>query len=111
MRIISIKSKKDSAMTDKNVICKSDIAEMISERTDLNKKQASDAIGAITDIISESIVAGKSVKFVGFGSFSKQDVKARKGRNPKTGEELDIAASARVKFTTGKTLKTALNQK
>lgn len=91
-------------------VCKGDIAEILSERTGFTKKEASEAISTMFGIISESLVENKNVKIVGFGTFETKQIKARKGRNPKTGEPLDIPSSVKVKFSVGKSLKSQINE-
>ncbi len=98
-------------MSKTESVCKGDIAEQLSERTGLTKKESGEAVSAIFGIISESLVEGKNVKLVGFGTFESKQIKARKGRNPKTGEQIEIPSSVKVKFGIGKALKAQLNEK
>lgn len=94
-----------------NSLGKKDVVDSVSDKTGLTKDMAAKAIEAFLGTISDSLAQGDSVRMVGFGTFSPAESKARKGRNPKTGDELDIPASVRAKFSMGKTLKTALNDK
>ena len=72
------------------------------------KKEAQAAVDCVFSSITETLGKGDSVSLIGFGTFKVADRKARKGRNPQTGEEIDIAASRVPKFVVGKTLKDAV---
>ncbi len=69
------------------------------------KKDAQAAVDAVFSSITEALGQGDDVSLVGFGTFKVANRKARKGRNPQTGEEIQIAASKIPKFVAGKTLK------
>ncbi len=76
---------------------------------DLSKKQAGDAVEAILECIVEGVKSNPGgVQLIGFGSFKISHRAARKGRNPKTGEEMDIPASKSVKFSPSSKLKASL---
>lgn len=94
-----------------NSLGKKDMVDAVSDKTGLTKDMAAKAIEAFLGTISESLAEGDSVRMVGFGTFAPTEAKARKGRNPSTGEEIDIPASIRTKFTMGKGLKQMLNEK
>ncbi len=72
------------------------------------KAQAESALDALVATLTEAMKDGDSVTFTGFGSFKVTNRAARKGRNPRTGQEINIPASKAVKFTPGKTLKEAI---
>ncbi len=72
------------------------------------KTMAEGALDAVVTCLRDALVAGESVTFTGFGTFKVSERAARKGRNPRTGEEIDIPASKVAKFTPGKQLKEAL---
>lgn len=72
---------------------KATLIEKVQGIADLNKKQATEAVEAVFDGIRESLEAGESTTIVGFGTFSAKHRAARKGRNPQTGEEIDIPAA------------------
>lgn len=72
------------------------------------KKEAAAAVDCVLSSITEALERGGSVSLVGFGTFKVAERKARKGRNPQTGEEIDIAASRVPKFVPGKALKQAV---
>ena len=73
------------------------------------KKEAQEAVDCVFSSITKAMKTGDPVTLVGFGTFKVVERKARKGRNPQTGEEIDIKASKAPKFTAGKALKEAVN--
>ena len=81
----------------------------IAEKTELSKKDAEKALKAFTDVVAEELKKGEKIQLVGFGSFEVSERAAREGRNPQTGEAMQIAASKSPKFKAGKALKDALN--
>jgi DNA-binding protein HU-beta len=88
---------------------KNDLAEAVAEATDNSKADAAKAVDCVFETISAALKSGDSVQLIGFGSFSVADRAAREGRNPRTGETLQIAASKQPKFKAGKALKDAVN--
>ncbi|MGE0084457.1 MAG: HU family DNA-binding protein [Desulfococcaceae bacterium] len=74
-----------------------------------SKKQAQAAVDSILENISTALKNGEKVTLVGFGTFEVAERKARKGRNPKTGEPIDIKAAKVPRFSPGKALKEAVN--
>jgi DNA-binding protein HU-beta len=72
------------------------------------KKDAQEAVDCVLSSITKALGKGDSVSLIGFGTFKVAERKARKGRNPQTGEEIDIAASKVPKFAAGKALKEAV---
>ncbi len=72
------------------------------------KKDAQAAVDCVFSSITKALGKGEAVSLIGFGTFKVVDRKARKGRNPQTGEEIDIAASKVSKFVAGKALKEAV---
>jgi DNA-binding protein HU-beta len=87
---------------------KEDIAEAIVKATAMTKKDASEVLNVILDEITKVLSKGGEVTLTGFGTFRVGKRAARKGRNPKTGEEIQIAASKSPKFKPGKSLKDAV---
>ncbi len=88
-------------------------AEMISnvaEKAELTKKDAEKAVTAVLETISEALSRGDRVQLVGFGTFEIRERAARKGRNPQTGEEIDIAAARVPVFKAGKSLREAVER-
>jgi DNA-binding protein HU-beta len=88
---------------------KSELIEKVAERADLNKASAARAVDAVFDSITQALRAGETINLVGFGTFSVGERAARSGRNPRTGETIDIAASRNPRFKAGKGLKDAVN--
>ncbi|MFC4777555.1 HU family DNA-binding protein [Paenibacillus sp. GCM10023252] len=84
---------------------KTDLINKVAELSDLSKKDATKAVDAVFDAISDALQSGDKVQLVGFGNFEVRERQARKGRNPQTGEEIDIAASKMPAFKPGKSLK------
>ena len=72
------------------------------------KKEAQEAVDCVFSSITKALKKGDTVTLIGFGTFKVVDRNARKGRNPQTGEEIDIKASKAPKFTPGKALKEAI---
>ena len=81
----------------------------IAEKSELSKKDAEKALKAFTDVVAEELKKCEQIQLVGFGTFKVSERAAREGRNPQTGETMQIKASKSPKFTAGKALKDALN--
>ncbi len=88
---------------------KKDIAQAVSQRTDVSASAAEEIINAALDVVVEHLAKGEDVKLAGFGSFETRERAARTGRNPQTGEEIQIAASTSVGFKAAAQLKRAVN--
>ena len=88
---------------------KTELVAAIAEKTELTKKEAEKALKAFTDIIAEELAKGEKIQLVGFGTFEVSERAAREGRNPMTGETIQIAASKTPKFKAGKALKDQVN--
>jgi DNA-binding protein HU-beta len=88
---------------------KADIIEHIAKSADISKASATRALDAALDAITAGLASRDSVTLVGFGTFSVGTRAARTGKNPRTGEEISIAASTVAKFKAGKALKDAVN--
>lgn len=87
---------------------KAELVERIASNSDLSKAEAGRALDATIDAITKTLRKGQKITLVGFGTFSVSKRKARKGRNPRTGEEIKIAATKTPKFTAGRMLKEAV---
>lgn len=87
---------------------KTELIDAIAEAAGLTKAQAGKALDATVDAVTTALKAGEEVTLVGFGSFYVADREARSGRNPRTGETIEIAAAKQPKFRAGKTLKDAV---
>ena len=86
-------------------------AELVSEvasKTKLTKKQVANTVDTILDSIQENLAKGEKVQLIGFGTFEVRHRAARKGRNPQTGDEIEIPASEVPAFKPGKALKDAV---
>ncbi|WP_188066575.1 HU family DNA-binding protein [Brevibacillus brevis] len=84
---------------------KTELVTKVAETTELTKKDATKAVDAILDAIADALKEGDKVSLIGFGNFEVRERAARKGRNPQTGEEIEIAASKMPAFKPGKELK------
>jgi DNA-binding protein HU-beta len=71
---------------------KADLVNSISEQTGLTKTKSNQVVDALTSVIAETLSKGEKVTLVGFGTFTTTDRNARKGRNPKTGDVIEIPA-------------------
>ncbi|MEN8214529.1 MAG: HU family DNA-binding protein [Pseudomonadota bacterium] len=88
---------------------KSELIDAIADSADLKKSEAGRAVDAMVDAIANALKNGDTVSLIGFGTFSVRDRAARTGRNPRTGEEIQIKASRNPAFKAGKALKDAVN--
>ena len=89
---------------------KANLVENVVAKTGLKKKDAEAAVAAVFESAKEALAAGEKVQLIGFGTFAVKARAARKGRNPRTGAALKIAASKNVGFTAGAALKAAVNK-
>ncbi|ATE52593.1 HU family DNA-binding protein [Actinosynnema pretiosum] len=88
---------------------KAELVSAIAETADVEKAVATRALDAVLDSITKALAQGDDVVLTGFGSFTVKERAARTGRNPQTGEAIEIAASKAVGFKVGKALKDAVN--
>ena len=88
---------------------KSELIDAVAEAAELSKADAGRAVDGFVGVISKALKKGDSVTLVGFGTFEVRARGARTGRNPRTGEEIKIAASNNPAFKAGKALKDAVN--
>lgn len=88
---------------------KADLIDAVAQDTDMSKASATRAVDSVIDTITGSLKSGDQVTLVGFGTFMVRDRAARSGRNPQTGETIQIKASKAPAFKAGKALKDALN--
>jgi DNA-binding protein HU-beta len=89
-------------------LTKQDLIDVVSEKAGLTKKDTAAVVDAILDSIVDSLKRGEKVSFVGFGTFEAKTRKAREGRNPQTGETIQIPARVVPAFKAGRALKDAL---
>jgi DNA-binding protein HU-beta len=87
---------------------KQDLVNVVATDAELTKKDAEKALNSVTKAITDALVKGESISLIGFGTFKVSHKAARKGRNPRTGEEIDIPARKVPVFTAGKGLKDAV---
>jgi DNA-binding protein HU-beta len=88
---------------------KNEFIDRVADLSNMSKADATRAVDAVFDAITAALKKGDDVRLVGFGTFSAAARKAREGRNPRTGETIQIPASTQPKFSAGKGLKDALN--
>jgi DNA-binding protein HU-beta len=88
---------------------KQELIESIAASADINKTSAGRALDAMIDSVTDALKEGDSVVLVGFGTFTVRDRAARTGRNPQTGDEIQISAAKVPAFKAGKALKDAVN--
>ena len=88
---------------------KTELVSAIAEKTALSKKDSEKALAAAIETVIEALKAGDKVQLVGFGTFETSKRKARKGKNPQTGEAIKIPAAVVPKFKAGKALKDVVN--
>ncbi|MBK1734550.1 DNA-binding protein HU [Halorhodospira abdelmalekii] len=88
---------------------KTELIEAVADSADLSKAAASRAVDAVVESVTEALREGDQVTLVGFGTFTVRERAARTGRNPQTGEALNIPASRVPAFKPGKALKDAIN--
>jgi DNA-binding protein HU-beta len=88
---------------------KSQLIDTIAASADISKAAAGRALDAFTDAVTTALKDGDQVALVGFGTFSVRERAARSGRNPQTGETIQIAAAKVPSFKAGKALKDAVN--
>ncbi len=89
---------------------KSQLVDHIAATADISKTKAEAALSALTDGVTQSLANGDDVALIGFGTFKVNERAARTGRNPRTGEAIEIAAAKVPAFKAGKALKDACNE-
>ncbi len=88
---------------------KSEFVEAVAQSADIPKSTAAKAVDAMIDVVGKTLKEGDQVSLVGFGTFLTRDREARQGRNPRTGETINIKASRVPSFKAGKALKDTVN--
>lgn len=88
---------------------KPELAAAIAEKAGVTKNKAGEILNIITDEITNAVSQNDAVSLIGFGTFSRRERSARTGKNPQTGEAIQIPASKTVGFKPGKSLKDAVN--
>ena len=87
---------------------KTELVDTVATQAELSKQDAKKAVEALFETISNTLAKEEKIQLIGFGTFEVRERAARKGRNPQTGEEIDIAASKVPAFKPGKELKEAV---
>lgn len=93
-----------------NTVTKADLINQVAARSGLTKKDAGQAVDALFDSVTEALSNGGRVQIVGFGTFEVRERAARRGRNPQTGQEIEISARRVPAFKAGKALKDAVGR-
>jgi integration host factor subunit alpha len=93
----------------RSTVTKADIIEDVYEKVGFSKKEAAEIVELVFDTIKETLERGEKIKVSGFGNFIVRDKKSRVGRNPQTGEEIEISARRVLTFRPSQVLKNALN--
>ena len=93
-----------------NLVNKAELISVMAEKSGLTKKDSEKALNSFIEAVEEALVKGDKVQLVGFGTFEVRERSARKGRNPQTGEEIDIPAASVPAFKAGKALRDSINK-
>lgn len=101
---MAVKSKAKKS----KVMGKADLIEAIASKTNRSKKEAAETLNVVLDTIQENLKKGKGVRLIPFGSFEIRERKGRTGRNPRTGEKIQIKARKVPAFRPGKALRDAV---
>ena len=88
---------------------KQELIAAIAEKAELEKDDAKKALNAFIEVVGDELKKGEKIQIIGFGTFEVSERAAREGRNPQTGETMEIKASRNPKFKAGKALKDSLN--
>ena len=107
---MTVRYDKLWALMRQNKMKKSELVAIMAEKADLKKVEAEKALNAFVDAVTEALTKGDKISLVGFGSFETKKRAARKGKNPQTGAEINIAASTVPTFKAGRGLKDAVNK-
>ena len=88
---------------------KQELIAAIAEKAEMEKDDAKKALNAFIEVVGDELKKGEKIQIIGFGTFEVSERAAREGRNPQTGETMEIKASKNPKFKAGKALKDSLN--
>lgn len=88
---------------------KADLIENVYNRTGYSKKESAELVESVFDIIKDTLEAGEKIKIAGFGNFEVKDKANRRGRNPQTGEEIEISSRRILSFKPSQVLKASIN--
>jgi integration host factor subunit beta len=103
-------SNNESGVSKPGVMTKAELVDEVAHAVQLTKKQAETIVNIVFDSIVDSLRAGQKIELRGFGSFRLRSRKSRTGRNPKTGEKVDVPSKKIPYFKPGKELKELINQ-
>lgn len=95
-------------LTEVHEMNKTELIKAVSEKAELTQKDAAKVLDAVLETITETLANNDKVQIIGFGTFEVRERAARKGRNPQTGEEIEIPATKAPAFKPGKELKEAV---
>lgn len=101
-------AKKGATKRNRSELGRTDLINKVAKKHGLTKQKAREVIKGIWEEIASGISRGKPYEILGYGKFYISERKARQGRNPRTGESLDLAASKTVRFKVGRKLKAAV---
>ena len=104
-----VAEEMDHILKEDATLNKQELVANVAEQASLTKKDAEKAVNAVFEAIKSALSEGDKIQLIGFGTFEVKDRAARKGRNPQTGKEIEIAASRNPVFKAGKALKDAVN--
>ncbi len=90
---------------------KADLIELVANKTGTSKRQSEECLDLAISAITKSVAKGEKVTLVGFGTFQRRERRARKGRDPRTGTEINIPAKKVPAFSAGKQFKDAVNKR
>lgn len=107
---MEVKMEENTEEKKEGTMTKADIVEAIYEKIGFSKKESSEIVELVFDTIKETLEKGEKIKVSGFGNFVIRSKKPRIGRNPQTGEEIEISARKVLTFRPSQVLKAALNK-
>ena len=102
--------KEGEFMSKNDTVNKADVVQALSDKVNLPKTNCEQVLNGLLETIGEQLAQGKSVTFVGFGTFKTTERAARTGRNPQTGETINIPEATVPSFKAGKALKEKVNK-
>jgi len=105
------KDKKKRSEKQENIFKRHDLVAVVAEKIALPRTKATGAVDAVLEAITSQLKAGQEVRLVGFGAFVVGERKAGKGRDPRTGAEIDIPAAKSVRFRASKALRESVSGK
>ena len=105
------KKKREKGEGDDKVFKRAELAGAVADKSGLPRAKATSAVEAVFETLGERLTAGQEVRLVGFGAFVVTERKAGKGRDPRTGAEIDIPPSKSVRFRPGKALRASVSGK